>query len=449
MKRVILFLIVFICIFKAFPQQPFKEVKVGEKIPDLSLGTVINNYTGKTRFSDFKGKLIILDFWSTYCTSCMAAFSYMAEIQQKFGDRIQIFLVNRSQTQEQISQNLSKAYLKKYGFPNLPSIVNAYGLGKMFPHGAEPYHVWIDGNGIVRLAGTSLNTYNEQKIKDVLAGKSISYLKGFYKYDTTKTFASLAWGKTPGIVQYSSLITAFTDTLANENGADGVHNKVDFKTGTIRNAYLNREVLQLYKAAIPMGIEKKWRETIITWSSIKGIIKLFVKDTLRYSADIASNRSVNDDTFKKYRFCYEQIAPKSITEDIRRQYMLEDLNRYFGVIYGAQGKIEKRVLSCYVLLRNLDEDKLFVQKEEEINAKFSLRQQLVPILDRLLPNKWTLVINETGVTISDNIVSLKLTKDIGTMEELRKALQVYGLDIVKTERELPVLVICENDYIER
>lgn len=40
-------------------------------MPDISLGEVHNNYTGNTKFSEFKGKLVILDFWNTMCHSCM------------------------------------------------------------------------------------------------------------------------------------------------------------------------------------------------------------------------------------------------------------------------------------------------------------------------------------------------------------------------------------------
>src|SRR5688572_7574854 len=64
-----------------------KGLQVGNKMPDIPLGVVINNKTGKTRFSEFKGKLLILDFWDTYCSSCIEGFPKMVQLQKEFGDK--------------------------------------------------------------------------------------------------------------------------------------------------------------------------------------------------------------------------------------------------------------------------------------------------------------------------------------------------------------------------
>ena len=53
-------------------------------MPNISLsdaGDVVYNKTGKTRFADFKNKLIILDFWIINCVSCIAGFPKMDKLQ--------------------------------------------------------------------------------------------------------------------------------------------------------------------------------------------------------------------------------------------------------------------------------------------------------------------------------------------------------------------------------
>src|SRR4051812_2371316 len=79
---------------KLFDRWHESALREGDKMPDIALGTVINNRTGKTRFSQFRGKIIILDFWSTTCTGCLAEMAYMENLQRQFKNRIQIFLVN-------------------------------------------------------------------------------------------------------------------------------------------------------------------------------------------------------------------------------------------------------------------------------------------------------------------------------------------------------------------
>ena len=60
--------------FKKFGNKGLQE---GDVMPDIPLGAIINNATGKKRFSDFRGKLVILDLWYTYFSSCISSFPKM------------------------------------------------------------------------------------------------------------------------------------------------------------------------------------------------------------------------------------------------------------------------------------------------------------------------------------------------------------------------------------
>src|SRR5882762_8001596 len=41
----------------------------------------------KVALSEFKGKVIILDFWATWCVPCKAEIPGFIELQKKYGDR--------------------------------------------------------------------------------------------------------------------------------------------------------------------------------------------------------------------------------------------------------------------------------------------------------------------------------------------------------------------------
>src|SRR5688572_26528195 len=113
LKRLGIFIVAIVCPFilvaqanikpvSSILQQPssvIKELKIGDIVPDIEFLMV--NYSKPTaRLSDFKGKVVILDFWATWCGSCIEAFPKIDLAQKEFGDRLQVILVNSRATKD-------------------------------------------------------------------------------------------------------------------------------------------------------------------------------------------------------------------------------------------------------------------------------------------------------------------------------------------------------------
>lgn len=49
------------------PALPVDKLKVGEPLPDVTLATLDG---GSARLSDYRGKLIVLNLWATWCEPC-------------------------------------------------------------------------------------------------------------------------------------------------------------------------------------------------------------------------------------------------------------------------------------------------------------------------------------------------------------------------------------------
>lgn len=47
----------------------------------------IENQAQKVRVSDFKGKLVLLDFWATWCEPCRMAMPEVQSLYERFGDK--------------------------------------------------------------------------------------------------------------------------------------------------------------------------------------------------------------------------------------------------------------------------------------------------------------------------------------------------------------------------
>ena len=64
-------------------------LKVGDTLPDLASFKLV----GKLPDS-LKGKIVVVDFWASWCLPCAKSFPVLDELQKKYGDRVVVLAVN-------------------------------------------------------------------------------------------------------------------------------------------------------------------------------------------------------------------------------------------------------------------------------------------------------------------------------------------------------------------
>src|SRR3982750_1930189 len=84
-----------LCLLYVFTPARAQNLPIGDRMPALKVKNVFNYDRDWINFDDFKGKLVIVDFWSFGSTACFTSFPKMEELQNRFGDRIRVILVNR------------------------------------------------------------------------------------------------------------------------------------------------------------------------------------------------------------------------------------------------------------------------------------------------------------------------------------------------------------------
>ena len=62
----------------------------GKPAPELSVKDWLNSKPLK--LADLKGKIVVLDFWATWCGPCLAAVPHTNELQRKYADRGVVFI---------------------------------------------------------------------------------------------------------------------------------------------------------------------------------------------------------------------------------------------------------------------------------------------------------------------------------------------------------------------
>jgi peroxiredoxin len=96
--------------------------------------------------SDYRGKVVLLNFWATWCGPCRMAMPGLQELQDKFKDRgLEILSVNQGETAEPVRNFIQR---KKYSFHVVLDQDGAVG-GKYGVRGI-PTLVLVDKKGMVQ-----------------------------------------------------------------------------------------------------------------------------------------------------------------------------------------------------------------------------------------------------------------------------------------------------------
>jgi len=162
MKLKTLFIIASLLIFQSVKGQ---ELTVGDKAYTLDFEP-LGAKTSITSTSDLKGKVILLDFWATWCGSCIVNMPHLDSLQAKFQDNLQIIAIS-SEEKDRLER-----FVKNRPFNFLFTRDGNQQMQDVFPHRMIPHSVLIDKEGRV-VAITKPENINEQVIRDVINNEPI------------------------------------------------------------------------------------------------------------------------------------------------------------------------------------------------------------------------------------------------------------------------------------
>src|SRR5262245_11463656 len=70
-----------------------QALTIGDQLPDAALVNIVNATYTQTSIAQLKGKAIVLDFFGTYCGSCVEELPRLNKLQQQMGKDLQILVV--------------------------------------------------------------------------------------------------------------------------------------------------------------------------------------------------------------------------------------------------------------------------------------------------------------------------------------------------------------------
>lgn len=415
------------------PEQAIRPLTIGDTVPDIELTNLINYPSKTARLSDFKGKLVILDFWATWCGPCVAALPKMTTLQKEFGEQIKIIAVTMEGQQKVASFLQKHKAVKEISSIMLQTDDSLMSL--TFPHKSIPHTVWIGPDRRVK-AITSGEYVISKNIKAMLANETFDWrvkdelLEFPFKDAAVFDLSNLTNTK----LNFHSGFTGYIEGVS-----AGQFVNYDSVNKLVRYNQYNLSILNLF--AIGYG-------EFPAFQNPKRCV-LSIKDSSKYFRNYSNEYYEN--WIRKNWYSYESVSPITYSDKQFQQRLINDLDFFFQV----HSRKENQKITCLILKRTVNSNPMSTKgglPQHElsiINAgkykyfqKNSMLFEFVYTMNNdVRLKKLPLVIDETSYNQALDL-SLVIDTDL-SIESLREALNIYGLDIEIQEREMSMLVLHE------
>ncbi|MDX3914814.1 MULTISPECIES: TlpA family protein disulfide reductase [Olivibacter] len=412
-----------------------RPLQIGDTIPEalwhMPLQMVKAGQEGSSTvtLSVYRGKLIILDFWATWCTVCLASFPKIDSLQQQFSNEVKILLVNASESADRVRARLP---LKKRTM-TVDMVYEKKVLRQSFPFRSIPHHIWIGTDGKV-VAITSGNNTDARSIGSYLNEQKIAL--------PTKVDLQDFDPKTPlwleGNGRHEDQLMGYAYVMRYIPGIPNSFQKEVDSLGRFRSIRTgNRSVADLYSILVG-GLE--WYNNPFNRAN-----RIILETKKPAELQLPQDKATWDDWKQEHYYVYEMRVPEHYQGD-GADLMRQDLERYFPYT----GKLEDRSVPCLVLTtaKRHNDSKTKEGKPRILKQGNSLEliNQPVDVLIRIL-QKQLKALNLPIISEQTRSFNLNLTLNMETtnLNQLSKELAIYGLALKKQKRKIPMLVIRDKE----
>ncbi len=339
------------------------------------------------QWSRLRGKVVVLEFWATWCSPCVRAIPHLNQLANEFHGQDIVFVAVTDDDEDRL-----KTFLAKQPMDAMIGIDTDRKSWKAFGVSSIPHTIVIDKDGTV-IGATLPENVTSDKLREVLTGKRpVLPPKEGVESDLEWDDHLIEWqdGVRPATYAIIKPIKTTTAGLWPRQGhltADGVS--------------LNVLVQAAYETD---HFHLDWR---------------MPKDDQTYRVAIR------------------------VPQD-RKSSLLSYLRQTLGMVFGIQARWENHERDVYVLRRiegqaGPSESRAEHDLVQMMKGKITLRRQSVKRLCEFLTNSLdSVVVDETGM---NGHYDFDVRYQPGQTEVTTQALRELGFEAIKARRSIPILVV--------
>ncbi|TCQ95044.1 AhpC/TSA family protein [Sphingobacterium sp. JUb20] len=379
-----------------------KALKVGDLYEYKELVKVLNAEKAEIDLKKYEDRLLILDFFTTSCGSCIAAMPKNNKLQKHFDSRIQILPVT-VEKRERVKNFFSKNETVKDN--KLPVGYADVALKETFPYQGVPHVVWIY-KGIVK-AITNADMLEAQYIDEMLAEKDVNswpQKNDFYSFDPSSDESMKQYFVSSAIMPYI-------------NGAKLSYSSDTLSSGLIRDSWVNVPVVTAYVYAFSIINELPLMK--------KERIVLEVSDRSYFEKPDSVVQSIWE---QLNSIGYESILPSYLSEVERMTRIVADLNNKLGL----NARLENLEAQVWLVEKVKSTSK--VDAGQKTGQPLALKMGLLEVMYPTIP---PIVLKDVDEM---RLLTIKGSDDF---ETLKQQLSENGLKLSKAVRPIQKLIITE------
>ncbi|PWG80197.1 FKBP-type peptidyl-prolyl cis-trans isomerase [Pararcticibacter amylolyticus] len=411
----------------------------GDQLPGFSIPAIIHGPQSSAHTSEFKDKLLIIDFWSTTCSGCVAALPKMEALQKEFGNQVKVLPVTY-ETREVVDSFWPKNHYTRD--LTIPTVVEDKQFHACFSHTVIPHEVWVYKGKVIGI--TEPEYVDQENIRKVLTGDIPDWpLKDdYYRLDLQN---APLFKPDPNQIdvrstslEYSAICDYLEDQGRSAGGTYGMMGLArDSVKKTVRIFNINYPIFTIYnmylmqasrgtKLVKPDGVSIAPNE--IVWD---------VNDPTRYMPENANftpqlKTGYYGDWCRRNAICFEaQYPDKGQDQAAIARAAIADLDRLLGLKVRWENLTEK----VWVLVKG----KPVAAPRKEASVDGPPISAVSYYLNRNPKNPY--VFDESGAD-PDLRLDIKLSEE-SDLQVVRKSLQRLGFDLKGEQRRVDKLIFSE------
>ncbi len=136
---------------------------VGKLAPDFSLKAVDGT---EHKLSDYKGQVVLLEFWASWCKPCMMSIPYLNSLQERYGSHN--FVVIAVNVEKGKSVDFVQEVIEKKGMKYMVLHDKRGKAAKSYKVRALPTTVLVDAEGFVVMRMSGFSKVMEERLEKKL-----------------------------------------------------------------------------------------------------------------------------------------------------------------------------------------------------------------------------------------------------------------------------------------